>query len=333
MRIAIVKLSALGDIVHAMIVLQFIKNTQSDISIDWIVEKKYKELLESNPDIDSVHSISLKRAKKKQSILAFFKAVRKVRKLQKYDLVIDMQGLIKSALISRLIPSKLTIGFDKFSIREKAASIFYNTTFNCPYEKNIIERNISIVEFAMGITIYKKQILNKLPFLFSHSNNLTIKVLNSKKNIILIPGASDDLKRYPARKLAKLTELIDANFLIIWGSYEEKIIGEQIKNLSNNTTVCNRTTLDDLISLISKAHLVIGPDTGPTHIAWALNIPSITIFGPTPGYRNTFMTDINKIIESESEVNPFKISKNDFSIANIDEEEIVKMANSLLKLG
>ena len=63
-------------------------------------------------------------------------------------------------------------------------------------------------------------------------------------------------------------------------------------------------SLDGLMSLISQVDLVIGPDTGPTHMAWALNIPSVTLFGPTPGYRNTYITSINKIIESDSKVNP-----------------------------
>jgi len=85
-----------------------------------------------------------------------------------------------------------------------------------------------------------------------------------------------------------------------------------------------------LISLVKQIDLVIGPDTGPTHIAWALNIPSITIFGPTPGYRNTCITSINKIIESDSIVDPNKIDKNDDSIKSIKVRDIVKISNKLL---
>ena len=77
---------------------------------------------------------------------------------------------------------------------------------------------------------------------------------------------------------------------------------------------------------------MIGSDTGPTHMAWALNIPSITLFGPTPGYRNTYTTNINKIIESESEVNPRKINKNDYSINNINIGDIVRLAQNLLNI-
>ena len=129
---------------------------------------------------------------------------------------------------------------------------------------------------------------------------------------------------------AKLTNLIDANYLVIWGSEEEKIIAERIKKLSPNVSICEKLSIHDLLSLISLADLVIGPDTGPTHLAWGQNIPSITLFGPTPGNRNTYITKINKIIESSSKVNPFKINKNDISIKDISVEEIKLVAQSLL---
>ena len=106
MRIAIVKLSALGDIVHAMVVLQFIKKFNAEISIDWIVDDKFKKLLDCNQDINNIYSVDLKNVKKKKSIFGFCKEIWKLRKLDSYDLVIDMQGLIKSAFVSKLIPSK-----------------------------------------------------------------------------------------------------------------------------------------------------------------------------------------------------------------------------------
>jgi heptosyltransferase-1 len=81
---------------------------------------------------------------------------------------------------------------------------------------------------------------------------------------------------------------------------------------------------------IANAKLVIGGDTGPTHMAWALNIPSITIFGNTPGYRNTYTTDINRVIESNSVVNPLKLDKTDFSICDISSDEIVQVAKELI---
>ncbi|MBT4668797.1 MAG: lipopolysaccharide heptosyltransferase I, partial [Candidatus Ruthia sp.] len=113
MKIAIVKLSALGDIIHAMVALQFVKKQYPEIVIDWVVEAGFKEILANNPDINKIHTVNIKQAKQKKSLKLLFKELKKLRKLQRYDVVIDAQGLIKSAIVSRLIPSDITFGFDK----------------------------------------------------------------------------------------------------------------------------------------------------------------------------------------------------------------------------
>jgi heptosyltransferase-1 len=330
MKIAIVKLSALGDIVHAMIVLQFIKKYNQKIEIDWVVEESYKELLEFNTDINKINVVNLRKAKKKKSIYLLLSELKKARKFGPYDLVIDLQGLIKSALISRLIRSPLTIGFDKSSIRERMASFFYNKTYKYEYKSNVIERNLAIVNFALGLSFSYQDIQNKIPFLYSNFNYSSNKLSTIKNNILLIPGASFQSKRYPVDKFVELTKLLDANFLIISGDSEEKDLANQIQAQSPNVAVLERLNIDSIISLISQIDLVIGSDTGPTHMAWALGIPSITLFGPTPGERNTFITNINRFLESDSKVNPYKINKNDFSIKNINVEEIVQLSCKLL---
>ena len=333
MKIAIVKLSALGDIVHAMIVLQFIKKHNQKIEIDWIVEESYQGLLNFHPDIKKVHVVNLKNVKKKKSALLFLGELKKIRQLGPYDLVIDLQGLIKSALIAWAIPSSITLGFDKSSTRESMASFFYNKTYRCPYDKNVIERNLSLVKFSLGVAWSKEEIHHKLPFINYDQKYLTTDLSSIKKNIILVPGASFKAKIYPAIKFAQIVNKLDANFLVVWGSEAEKKIADEIKVLAPNITVKEKLTLDSLISLISQVNLVIGSDTGPTHIAWALNIPSITLYGPTPGYRNSYKTEINQVIESTSQVNPYKINKNDFSIKEIKVVDIVKISHELLKVS
>jgi heptosyltransferase-1 len=330
MRIAIVKLSALGDIVHAMIVLQLIKKFDKKIKIDWIVERTYKELLDFHPDINQVHTINIKKVNKKKLLVNFFKDLKKIRAIPPYDLVIDMQGLIKSAIISKLIPSSHTLGFDRYSAREGLASFFYSRTFNCPYEKNVIERNVEIIGHALATSFDLSEINRKIPFIFTNEQKITIPHVNSKKNILLVPGASHDSKRYPIEKLAEVSKKIDANFFVIWGTHEEQVLAKKIQIICPNIHVFEKLKLSSLILLISRFDLVIGPDTGPTHIAWGLNIPSITLFGSTPGYRNTFETQVNKVIESDSKVNPKKIDKGDYSIKNIDVEKIVLVIKELL---
>ena len=119
MRIAIVKLSALGDIIHAMIVLQFIKNHYPESIIDWFVEESFKGIIENNPHINKIHTISFKKTKQAKSIRYLLKEILRLRKLEKYDLVIDIQNLIKSAIIS--VKNRKLLGFS--SIRVFTSSV------------------------------------------------------------------------------------------------------------------------------------------------------------------------------------------------------------------
>ena len=332
MKIVIVKLSALGDIIHAMIVLQFIKKYHQEAMIDWVVEEGFIGVLENNPHINQIHKVNLQKAKKSKSLYLLWKELRKICKFGKYDLVIDMQGLVKSALVARMIPSIITLGFDQSSLRESLAAKFYNQTYKIDYAENIIKRNIALVSRALELPIDQEDILNKQPFLYSSQKYTFNTISNTKKNIALVPGASYLSKCYPVEKMAELTTQIDANFLIIWGDEKEKVMSDKIKSLSPKVYVCEKLSIDSLISLITQVDLVIGSDTGTTHMAWALNVPSITLFGPTPGYRNTYTTNINKIVESKSKVNPSKINKSDYSINNINVGDIVKLAQKLLSV-
>ena len=185
MKIAIVKLSALGDIVHAMIVLQYIKKYNPKIEIDWIVEERYKQLLVFNPDISKVHVINIKKAKQIKSIYLLLSELKKMRKLGPYDLVIDLQGLVKSALIARLIPSPITLGFNWLSIRESIASFFYNKTFKYDYAGNVIERNTALISFALGLSISSQEIKSKFSFLYSSQHFRNTNLSATKKNRII----------------------------------------------------------------------------------------------------------------------------------------------------
>ena len=333
MKIAIVRMSALGDIVHSMVILQFIKKHYPDSVLDWFVEKRFKGILENNPHINQIHQVIFPSAKESKSLCLLLKELRKIRKLSKYDLIIDMQGLIKSALVARMIHSDMTLGFDKDSLRESLAAIFYKRTYKIDYAENVIRRNLSLVAFALKFSFDKEDILSKEVFLYP-SRQFTFNHISSlKKNILLIPGASYLSKCYPKERFVELTRQIDANYIIIWGNEREKTIADEIKYQSQHVVVMDKLSLDALISLINQVDLVIGSDTGPTHMAWALNIPSITLFGPTPGYRNTCITNINKIIESDSTVNPRKIDRTDHSIKNIKVSDISKLAEKLLELS
>ena len=163
MKIAIVKLSAIGDIIHTMIVLQFVKNIYPESIIDWFVDIiEYLSFI----NINKIHPRRPKEAKSKKSIIFLTKEIFKLRKLEKYDLVIDIQNLIKSAIIARLIPSKKTIGLDNNSSRESLASLFYSHKYSIDHSLNIIKRNTSIINKALNINITNTDKKRKSLFCF-----------------------------------------------------------------------------------------------------------------------------------------------------------------------
>ncbi|MBE8190184.1 MAG: lipopolysaccharide heptosyltransferase I [Candidatus Thioglobus sp.] len=285
--------------------------------------------MENNSDINKIHSVNFSQIKSKKSLKLLFSELRKLRKLPKFDLIIDMQGLLKSAIVAKIIPANQTIGFDKNSIREPLAAKFYSDTCKIDYAQNIVKRNLALVCEALEIKITAAEIENKKPFL--HFKKHTFKLAKTKQNIAIIPGASSAAKIYPAEKYAQIANILDANFMIIWGNQAEKMMAEKIQQTAPEVHISKQLALDELKALLAKMDLVIGADTGPVHLAWALNVPSITLFGPTPGSRNAYAGEINKILQSESAVNPYKINKNDDSIKSIPVENIAKIAKKLLK--
>jgi heptosyltransferase-1 len=329
-KIAIVKLSALGDIVHAMVALQFIKAHSSEIQIDWIVEERFADVLKNNSDIDNILTVNLKALKTDKA--GIFQQLKKIRSYasNNYDLVIDAQGLIKSAVTAKIIGKRIA-GFDADSIREKAASWFYDIKVACAYDANTIDRNALILSSPLGITINKEQILNKKPFLFFNNEDPQIYdfLLKDRLNIVLVIGSTWDSRNYPAAKFVKIAEALQQNCLVIWGSEQEKAAAEWMAMQSGLIKVMPKLDLNSLKALIAKSDLVIGNDTGPTHMAWGLNRPSITIFGPTPVSR-VYQTDINNVVKSASIVNPHKLNKQDYSIKDIDERAIIEQAKFLL---
>lgn len=330
MKIAIVKLSALGDIVHAMVALQFIKAALPTAQIDWIVEEYFAEVLRHNPDIDNIITVNLKALKRnKKGVFAQIKAIRQQAQ-QQYDLVIDAQGLLKSAVVASLL-GKRRAGFDADSIREKAAAWFYQVGVACAYDANTIDRNATVLSRPLGLTITPEQIHHKAPFLYFKAEDQGIYDYLSpdKRNVLLVIGSTWESRNYPADKFVKVAVALQQNCLVIWGSPQEQVNAEWMAQQSNTIKVLPRLDLNSLKALIARADLVIGNDTGPTHMAWALNIPSITLFGPTPVSR-VYQTAINKVLKSPSVVNPFKLNKQDFSIQEIDEKEVIQLAESLL---
>jgi len=329
MKIAIVKLSSLGDIVHAMPVLQLIKKNIPNAQIDWFVEKKFSLLLDCNPHIDKIYDLDIKDNLSKRKYISLFRSLKNLKLIEKYDVVIDLQGLLKSAVVSRFINSKKVIGFDKKSIKEPIASFLYNKKYFIEYSTNIIKRNIKLVSFALGINLTFKELLLKDKFLFyKHSKNFPF---SNKDYILVIPGASFKSKIYPAKKFIKVLRRIDFNLVVIYNSPNERLIAEEIKASVDSVQILGKLDLNSLKEVVGKAKLVIGGDTGPLHMAWGMNIPSIGIFSPTSAKRNFYETDINKFIQNKNISNFSKIDKNSNEIGQISEEVIFNKVKILLR--
>lgn len=328
MKIAIVKLSSLGDIVHSMVVLQFIKKHYPESVIDWVVEKRFKGILENNPHINQIHTVSLNKIKSNKSLKFLFTEVSKVRKFGNYDVVIDLQGLIKSAIIARFISSRKIVGFDQKSIRERLASYFYNQKVAIGYDKNSIERNVKLISEALRIKITRDDLINKELYLFSKSKLL----IPQTPYIVFVIGSTWQSRNYPKEKFMQIAQAIKISCIVIWGNEEEKEKAKWMCSESDYIQLMPKLSLDDLKCVISHASLLIGNDTGPSHMSWALNIPSIILFGPTPIER-AFQTPINTVLSSSSKIDHNKLDKNDFSIKEIKVSDVVKISKELLRVS
>ncbi len=333
MRIAIVKLSAMGDIIHAAVVLQFIKARYPDTRIEWIVEEGFAPVLAGNPHIDTIHTVFLKRAKKEKSFALLKALYGKLRSLGEYDCIIDMQGLFKSAIMARII-GKNVCGFDRDSMREGMAARLYSRTQAISYDKNVILRGAELVSKCLELTIDEAALLGKTPFLYTDdASRKAVREYTGggQAPVLVMVGASWPSKIYPAKQMADVIDRLGREVLVVWGSEGEKALAEAVAAATPLATPVRRLSLPELIALVEQAALVIGGDTGPVHMAWALNRPSVTIFGPTPSFRNTLTTPINKTVDTGKPVDPSNLDRHDFSIGEIEPSRIAALAKQLLE--
>jgi heptosyltransferase-1 len=326
MRIALVRLSALGDIINTTVVLQLVKKHFPHARVEWITEEAFAPLLQNHPDLHAVHTVPLKRIKKEKNFTLLMQTVRKLRRLGPYEQIIDMQGLLKSALTARLV-GKNVHGYDSASARESLASLFYDTSSSIPYAENIIRRNCRLAGEALGFTVSDKEILEKAPTLFIPERPAYLP--EGTRSVAIVVGASWPSKQYPKELWAAVCGLLDAHVVLIWGNEKEHADAEWIAAHATNAEVAPKLSLPQLTAVIAHADLTLGNDTGPTHLAWALNRPSVTLFGPTTP-RMMFETPFNIAIESDSDVDVARINKNDFSIRHIDPQAVADAAEELL---
>ncbi|BDA03116.1 lipopolysaccharide heptosyltransferase I [Helicobacter pylori] len=333
MKIAIVRLSALGDIIVGAVFLAAIKERFTNAQIEWFVDERFGAILEHSPYIDKLHPIALKSTLTTFNPLKIFKLFKSLR-AYKYDIVIDMQGLIKSALITQMLKAPKKVGFDYASAREGLSAFFYSQKVSIAYNEPVLKRNFTLLSHALNLP--KKEIsegLSSRSKVFSYQDSPKIDALNLNKNkpkILFVLETSKINKTYPIERFKELALALE-NFQIclLWHASEDKATAlyGALKN-QRDVLLLPKLTLNEVKALLFKMDLIIGGDTGITHLAWALQKPSITLYGNTPMERFKLESPINVSLTGNSNAN---YHKKDFSIQNIEPKKIKECVLNILK--
>ncbi|WP_154462075.1 lipopolysaccharide heptosyltransferase I [Helicobacter pylori] len=333
MRIAIVRLSALGDIIVSAVFLAAIKERFANAQIEWFVDERFGAILEHSPYIDKLHPIALKSTLTTFNPLKIFKLFKSLRAYE-YDIVIDMQGLIKSALITQMLKAPKKVGFDYASAREGLSAFFYSQKVSIAYNEPVLKRNFTLLSHALNLP--KKEIsegLSSRSKVFSYQDSPKIDALNLNKNklkILFVLETSKINKTYPIERFKELALALE-NFQIclLWHASEDKAAAlyGALKN-QRDVLLLPKLTLNEVKALLFKMDLIIGGDTGITHLAWALQKPSITLYGNTPMERFKLESPINVSLTGNSNAN---YHKKDFSIQNIEPKKIKECVLNILK--
>lgn len=280
MRILIVRLSALGDQIHLCPALSDIKAAVSEAEIHWAVQPEFADIAALHSAVYRVHRIGLRSLKsaplQRKSWGGILHSIAELRRVR-FDLAIDAQGLLKSALIARLSGARRVVGFSKAGISERGANWFYSKY--CPPEPGLsaIQRNRRLVAFSLGTSAKNPPRFGiVLPDLANQLVNVT--------RVFLIPCASRRDKLWDKEYWLQLIDALAAERpMLIWGTEGERQYVQELVSLSGGkaTTLPMRQPIRDLAYQFRQAALVVGVDSGLPHLANAIGTPTILIFTRT----------------------------------------------------
>jgi len=309
-RILIVRLGALGDVVHAIPVAAALRRAFPAARIDWLVSAKHREILDLVPVIDRRLVIS-DRPSAGQGVktngTSLFAAIRELRK-SRYDVAIDLQGLIKSAVLARASGAPRVVGFSSRYARERAARLFYTEAFDPgrgglydPREtRHVVDINLGLLSI-LGITSPERE------FPIDTIDSETARTAREQaggRYALLNPGAAWPNKRWPPERLAAIASELHARHglrsVVLWGPGEEALAAAVAASANGAAVVSPRTTIADIVALARGAVLMVSGDTGPTHIAAAVGTPIVGIYGPTRPARNGPMSPLDVTVTRDS---------------------------------
>ena len=346
-RILIIRLSALGDTIHTLPMAWAIKNKYPDCKIDWIVEDKAAKFVIKNPLIEKAYKIPRKKWKKQsfvRNIKSFFQIIRLIRR-NKYDIVIDTQQLLKSALIMGLSGGKRKItlaGGREFSW------IFTNEIIKAEHKQfdinyHVVKRNLEIAKYLGCEDLKEKFIIPDFEKEFSDNIKSTVKALNpDKKTVVLAPATTWNNKHWTIQGWCDIiNEFKNKYNIIITACDKEKSLTAEILKKTGEEGIIDlsgKTTLADLVYLFDKIDLLISPDSGSAHIAWAVGkCKIITLFFATSANRTAPYGEKYISFSADSPCSPcmrkkcrLKSNKNS-CCGRINSDEIIQIVKKVLQ--
>lgn len=342
------RLGSLGDIIHTLPAVEALRNAFPAATIGWIVEERWAELLCSLPTprsgprspqrplVDIVHAVNTKAWRRSlASVQTWEQIAAAVSDLRaaKYEVAVDFQGAIRSALISRISGAPVTVGFAQ--PREKIASMFY-TREVIGQGTHIVEQNLSLAAAVIGAhAIPPPAVQFPCDEIAEQQCDHRLRELGTADFVLLSPGAGWGAKQWPAQRYGEVAQQLAQDgmiSLINYGPGEEKL-AKAVEAASGASAVPISCSLAQLIVLTRRASLFIGGDSGPLHLAAALGVPVVGIFGPTDPARNgPFCTRNIVLRSSSSRTSLTHRDKPDPGLHQISTESVISAARQLLGL-
>lgn len=294
--ILIVKLSAIGDVVHTLPLLEVLRNNFPEARIDWVVEEEAAQIVAGHKALDRVfvsHRKSwqrrlLKAGKRSTTLKEIGRFIQDLR-AREYDLVIDLQGLFKSGLWTGLSKGKRKIGLSDG--REGSSLFLTEAPFPVDYSRHALERNLTV---AHRLSCRENGWTGEIPFA-QEDREAVDKLLQEEglqdaRIVALNPIARWKTKLWDWDRFAHLADMVKRAFpceIVFTGSHSDQEITEKILALmkEKGKSFAGRTSLKELAYLYTRSALLICTDTGPMHIAAAMGCPVVALFGPTAPWR------------------------------------------------
>lgn len=291
-RFLVVRLSSLGDVVHALPTVATLRAAFPEARLDWLVEARWQELLEGNPDISNliaVDTFAWRRGLLRPSTWRSVAALRRRLREAGYDAALDLQGLYKSALLARLSGARQRFGFEKAVLKESGAARFYTHPVRPPENTHVVQINLALAAAAGAREPCLRFPLPARPEDEAYVNE-QLRAQQVRDFFLLSPGGGWGGKRWPVERYAQLHNALARQrgwrSVVNAGPGEEPLVSELVSQARVTLPVHFPLTLRQLVALARRARVVISGDTGPLHLAAALGTPVVGLYGPTDPVRN-----------------------------------------------